>query len=184
MFQALLETLPAVQAVLQVLASLAVVVVAIAALRALRAGQAGNRIQLDLDLQVMDAGAGEHIGELMVNLQNVGPRMQAISNLFIEVRPSRHTQSAAGPVVAAINMIPREDGALQIPPGVRHALTWTFEIPRDERLLRATVAIGPGGWVDPGEVTSLGPKAFALLGPSRRYLSRVFDVSSAGFRRF
>ena len=184
MFQWVSEALPVVQAVLQLLASLAVIGVAIGAWRAMRAGRAGNRVQLDVDLQVLEVGGGELVGELLVSLQNVGPAAQEVSNLFIEVRPSRHGQTGAGRVVPATNLISREDGAIELPPGVRHAVTWTFEIPRDERLMRVTAAIGQGDWVDPNGVISMGQRTMAQLGPSRRYISRIFDVSAAGFRRF
>jgi hypothetical protein len=176
--------LPMVQSVVQSLAGVAVILLAFAAWRALRAGDAGNRVQLELDLQVHDVGAGAQVGELMIVLQNVGPRIQAVTNLFIEIRPSRHGASGNGKVVPASNLVTREDRPLQLPPAVRHAITWTFEIPPEERLLRVTAVISQGAWVDPDSIVTLGAKTFAQLGPSVRYLSRVFDVTSAGFRRF
>jgi hypothetical protein len=169
---------------LQILSSLAIIVAVFAVLGVLKAARAGNRVQLEIDLQVLDLGGGEQVGELMVVLQNVGPRVQEVSNLFIEVRPSRHVASAAGTVVPATNMVAHEDEPLVLVPGVRQPLTWTFEIPRDERLLRATAVISQGKWIDSDLVTGLNQKSFAMFGESVRYLSRVFDVSAAGFRRF
>lgn len=167
---------------LQIVSSIALILLAFAAWRTMRAARVGNRVQLDVDLQVIDVG-GEQIGELMVVLQNTGPRLQELSNLFIEVRPSRHVASAAGTVVPATNMID-EDRPLRLVPGVRQPITWTFEIPRDERLLRTTVVISQGKWIDPDSVSVLASKSFEMFGGSVRYLSRVFDVSAAGFRRF
>lgn len=178
------EAMAAAQQGLQMVASLAVILLAFAAWRALRAAQAGNRVQMDVDLQVHDVGDEQMVGELLVVLQNVGPRLQTVSNLLIEVRPSRHAASGNGRVVPVTNLIADEEAALALPPGVRHAVTWTFEIPRAERLLRATAAIGQGVWIDGEGVTSIGQRTFAQLGASGRYLSRVFDVSAAGFRRF
>ncbi len=180
----LADALGLAQTVLQILSSLAVIYGVLAVLGVLKAARAGNRVQLELDLQVLDLGGGEQVGELMVVLVNVGPRVQPVTNLFIEVRPSRHVASAAGTVVPATNMVVHDDEPLQLVPGVRQALTWTFEIPRDERLLRATAVISQGKWIDPDEVAGLNQKSFAMFGDSVRYLSRVFDVSAAGFRRF
>jgi hypothetical protein len=172
------------QAVLQILSSLAIILAAGAIWGVVKAARAGNRVQLDLDLQVLDLGGGEQVGELMVVLLNVGPRIQEVTNLFIEVRPSRHVASAAGTVVPAVNMVPHEDEPLILVPGVRQPITWTFEIPRDERLLRATAVISQGKWIDPDRVATLAQKSFEMFGDSVRYLSRVFDVSATGFRRF
>ncbi len=178
------EILPEVQAVMQIFASLAVILLAIGAWWTLRLGRAGNQVQLELDLQVHDVGGPELVGELMVVLQNVGSAAQNVTNLFIEVRPSRHGQTGAGRLVPATNLISREDKALVLPQAVRHVVTWTFDIPRDERLIRVTAAISQGEFMDTGVVMSLNQKVFTQLGPSLRYLSRVFDVASAGFRRF
>lgn len=178
------DALGLVQVAVQIVACLAVILVACAILGVLKAARAGNRVQLELDLQVLDLGGGDQVGELMVVLLNVGPRVQEISNLFIEVRPSRHVASAAGTVVPAVNMVPHEDEPLILVPGVRQPITWTFEIPRDERLLRATAVISQGKWVDSDRISTLAQKSFDLFGESVRYLSRVFDVSAAGFRRF
>ena len=164
------DALGLVLTALQILSSLAVIFGVFAVLGVLKAARAGNRVQLEIDLQVLDLGGGDQVGELMVVLQNVGPRVQEVSNLFIEVRPSRHVASAAGTLVLV--------------PGVRQPLTWTFEIPRDERLLRATAVISQGKWIDPDEVSGLNQKTFGMFGDSVRYLSRVFDVSGVGFRRF
>lgn len=168
---------------LQVVSSIALILLAFAAWRTMRAARMGNRVQLDVDLQVIDLGGGEQIGELMVVLQNTGPRVQDLTNLFIEIRPSRHVASAAGTVVPATNMVD-EDRPLRLVPGVRQPITWTFEIPRDERLLRTTVVISQGKWIDPDSVSVLASRSFEMFGPSVRYLTRVFDVSAAGFRRF
>jgi hypothetical protein len=177
-------TLALTRDVLQIVASVAVILLAFGAWRSLRAGREGNPVQLDIDLQVIELGAGEQIGELMVVLQNVGRRTERVSNLFVEVRPSRHAASGVGTVVPATNLIAHEDMPLPLPPGLRHMASWTFEIPREERLLRVTVATGLGAWIDPDTVPALNQKAFVQFGPTIRYLSRVFDVSSAGFRRF
>lgn len=176
------DALAQAQAVLQMLASLAIILVAWAIWGTLKAARAGNRVQLDIDLQVLDLAGGDQIGELMVVLLNVGPRIQEVTNLFIEVRPSRHVASAAGTVVPAVNMVPHEDEPLILVPGVRQPLTWTFEIPRDERLLRATAVISQGKWIDSDRVSTLAQKSFEMFGESVRFLSRVFDVS--GMRRF
>jgi len=178
------DALTLVQTVLQILSSLAIILAACAIWGTLKAARAGNRVQLELDLQVLDLGGGDQVGELMVVLLNVGPRVQEITNLFIEVRPSRHVASAAGTVVPAVNMVPHDDEPLILVPGVRQPITWTFEIPRDERLLRATAVISQGKWIDSDRVSTLAQKSFDMFGDSVRYLSRVFDVSSAGFRRF
>jgi hypothetical protein len=169
---------------MQSLAGLAVLLLAFAGWRALRGRGAGNCVQLELDLQVLDVGNGSQIGELMIVLQNVGPRIQPVSNLLVEIRPSRHGQSGNGTVLPATNLITREERRLMLPPGLRHAATWTFEIPPDERLLRVTAAIGQDDWIDPDSVPTLGQRTFDELGPTGRYLSRVFDVSASGFRRF
>jgi hypothetical protein len=150
------DGLALVQAVLQILSSLAVIAAVLAILGTLKAARAGNRVQMELDLQVLDLGGGDQVGELMVVLTNVGPRIQEVANLFIEVRPSRHVASSAGTVVPATNMVPHEDEPLLLVPGVRQPFTWTFEIPRDERLLRATALISQGGWIDPDQVAGLG----------------------------
>jgi hypothetical protein len=178
------DGLALVQGVLQILSSLAVIAAVFAFLGTLKAARAGNRVQLELDLQVLDLGGGDQVGELMVVLTNVGPRIQEVDNLFIEVRPSRHVASSAGTVVPATNLVTHEDEPLALVPGVRQQFTWTFEIPREERLLRATALISQGKWIDPDRVAGLGQKSFAMFGDGVRYLSRVFDVSAAGFRRF
>jgi hypothetical protein len=177
------DTLAALQTGLQMAASVAVIVVALAALRALRAQAAGNRVQMDLDLQVHDLGE-EVVGELMVVLQNMGSRMQTVNNLLIEVRPSRHAAGSGAKLVPVTNLMADPDARLALPPGVRHAVTWTFLIPRQDRLLRATAAIGLGRRVDTHAVGALGQRVVAQLGPSGRYLTRVFDVTAVGFRRF
>lgn len=177
------ETVTALQTALQMAASLAVILLALAAWLALRAQGAGNRVQMDLDLQVHDLG-DELVGEIMVVLQNVGPRTQKVTNLLVEVRPSRHAGGAGGRLVPATNLVSDPASALVLPPGVRHAVTWTFEIPREDRLLRATAAIGLGAWMEVQALGSIGQRMLSELGPSARYLTRVFDVSGSGFRRF
>ena len=181
--------LAVVQGLLQMAASVAVVLLAIAAWRVLRAGQSGNLVQMEVDLQVHDIGGGDQIGELLVVLHNIAPREQVITNLFVEVRPSRHVPSGTGRLVPPSNLITHEERPLVLPARLRHTMGWTFEIPRDERLVRVTAAISQGDWMDADTVTVLGQKQFDQLGPTTRYLSRVFDVSAGGvsaggFRRF
>ncbi|MCW3477448.1 hypothetical protein [Limobrevibacterium gyesilva] len=179
------DTLPVLRDVLQIASSIAVILVAIMAWLALRGTRTGNRVQLDIDLQVLDVGgSGELVGELQIALQNLGMRQQKLSNLFIEVRPSRHVSTAGGAMVPVTNVVTEEDYPLMLAPGVRQLLTWTFEIPRDERLLRATAVINTGKWLGANTVTTLSQKHFWNFGPTVRYASRVFDVSPSPFRRF
>lgn len=172
------------QSLLQILASLAVILLAFAAWRALRAQAGGNRVELDFDLQTLDFGGQELVAELTVMLRNVGPRAQEITNIIAEVRPSRHMPSGNGKTLPPTNLIISDDRPILLPPGLRHVVTTTFEVPREERLLRATAAISQDEWIDPDGLTTLGQKQFDQMGPSARWLTRLFDVSASGFRRF
>ena len=147
------------------------------------AARAGNRIQLDLDLQVFDLSANELIGELIVAMQNMGQRHQAIRNLFIELRPSRQASNNTLPLVPPVNMIAPEMHALSLAPGVRQIMTWTFEIPREVRLLRATAVINTGRRLESEGVPSLSQPYLAEFGPTIRYTSRVFEVAPGLFRK-
>jgi hypothetical protein len=171
--------------VLQIASSIAVILVAIAALIGMRGLWAGgNRVQLDIDLQVLDVGnAGEMVGELVVTLQNMGLRTQKLHNLFLEVRPSRHVAGAGAAIVPVTNLIGAEDHPIMLAPAVRQVLTWTFEVQREERLLRATALINASRWLAPDIVTSLSQKHFWQFGPTLRYTSRVFEVAGSPFRR-
>jgi hypothetical protein len=163
--------IPLVRDLLQIAASVVVIVLGLAAWAAVRAAAAGPRVQMDVDMQVLDiGGGGELVGEMMIVLQNLGPRTQTLFNLFVEVRPSRHASSGSGTIVLA--------------PGVRHSLTWTFEIPREERLLRTTVVFNCGKWLEPEAVASLSQRNFEAFGPTMQYVARVFEVTAASFRRF
>ena len=181
------DLIPMMKDIVQIVASLAVILLALAAWFALRGtGRAGNRVQMDIDLQVIDIGASrELIGELMVVLQNMGNRHQKLWNLFLEVRPSKYVPNSAGvTMVPVTNMIDKDDHPLLLAPGVRQVLTWTFEIPRDERLLRATAVINTGSWMESDSVTELSKRNIWTFGPNARYASRVFEVSASSFRRF
>jgi hypothetical protein len=179
------DWLPVTRDLLQVVSSLLVCIVAIMGMLALRAlFRAGNRVQIDIDMQVMDLG-GEQIGELMVVLQNLGPRSQRVQNLFIEIRPSRHVSNGSVLVLVPVtNMLGAPEDALMLAPGVRQALSWTFEVPRESRLLRATALINTGKWQDSEVVPTLAQKHFGHFGPSVRYASRVFEAVPSAFRRF
>ncbi|MBU6499840.1 MAG: hypothetical protein KGQ40_15060, partial [Rhodospirillales bacterium] len=176
--------LPALKDTLQIIADLAIILLAIAAWLALR-GRGANPVQIDIDMQVLDIGnPGELIGELMVVLSNVGPRPQRIANLFVEVRPSRHVANSGVALLPAGNMVMQDDPPIALAPGLRHTLSWTFEIPREERLLRATALINTGKWLQPDLVPALSQKHFWQFGRTARYTSRVFEVSASAFRRF
>ncbi len=176
--------LPLIRDMLQIVSSIAVILAAIAAVIGLRGlGRGGNRVQIDIDLQVLDVGAAEAIGELVVTLQNMGVRQQKLYNLFLEVRPSRHVGGAGGAVVPVTNLIGAEDDPIMLAPAVRQVLTWTFEVPREERLLRATALINTGRWMAAEQVPSLSQKHFWQFGPTLRYTSRVFETGPAPFRR-
>ena len=179
------QLLPFVKDALQSVAYLAVLLLAVVALWQLRGiGRAGNRIQLDIDLQVMElAAAGDLIGELSVALQNMGNRHQKLSNLFVEVRPSRYASNNGMPLVPTVNMIGPDLHSITLAPGVRQLLTWTFEIPRDNKLLRTTVLINTGPRLESEAVPSLSQQYFPEFGSSVRYVSRIFEVSPGIFRR-
>jgi hypothetical protein len=179
------DLIPFIRDVLQILSSFAVIVVACLAALGLRgAWRVGNRIQLDIDMQVLESG-GEPVGELVITLQNMGNRQQRIHNLFLEVRPSRHTGNGGGPaLVPAVNFLGDEDLPLVLAPGVRQVLTWSFEVPRDERLLRVTAAMNTAGRMDGEAVPSLSQKNLWLFGKTARYTSRLFEVAPGGFGRF
>jgi hypothetical protein len=147
-------------------------------------GRAGNRVQVEIDLQVFELSANALVGELIVVLQNMGPRHQHLRNLFIEVRPSRHVSSDGMPLVPPVNMIARDLRSISLAPGVRQLLSWTFEIPRDEKLLRATALINTGRRLESEVVPSLSQNYFATFGPTMRYTSRVFEVAPTPFGRF
>ena len=171
---------------MQMLASLAVILAATLAWYSLRgAGRTGNRIQLDLDLQLIDLGPStELIGELMIVLTNMGVRHQRLNNLFIEVRPSRRAGSSGMPIVPVFNLVGPDDYPPSLAPAVRQAFTWTFEVPRDERLLRITALISTARRLNSDVVPELAAKNLWTFGPSARYLTRVFETSTSGFRRF
>jgi hypothetical protein len=179
------QLLPFLKDALQSLAYFAVMLLALVAAWQLRGiGKAGNRVQLDIELQVMELAAGtDLIGELSVALQNMGSRHQKLSNLFIEVRPSRHAGSNSLPLVPPVNMIGPDLGSILLAPGVRQLLTWTFEIPRDQKLLRATALINTGSRMESEVVPSLSQQYFSEFGGSMRYTSRIFEVSPGLFRR-
>ncbi len=180
------DVLPAFKDALEIVASLAVILVAAAAWYTLRGtGRNGNRVQLDLDLQLIDVGNGaDLIGELMVVLQNMGARHQKLHNLFIEIRPSRRAGGTGLPIVPVTNMLSSEGFPLLLAPGVRQMMTWTFEIPRDDRLLRATALINIGKRLDSETVPELAQQHFWAFGATARYVSRIFETSTSGFRRF
>jgi hypothetical protein len=179
------QLLPFFKDALQSVAYLAVMLLALVAAWQLRGiGTAGNRIQLDIDLQVMELAAGSDlIGELSVALQNMGSRHQKLSNLFIEVRPSRHVSPNGLPLVPPVNMIGPALYSIVLAPGVRQLVTWTFEIPRDQKLLRATALINTGARLESEVVPTLSQQYFAEFGSSMRYTSRIFEVSPGLFRR-
>jgi hypothetical protein len=178
------DTLPLIRDVLQSASSVAVILVAIVAMSGLRGLGRGNRVQIEIDLQILDVGGGaELIGEFIITLQNMGIRSQKLFNLFLEVRPSRHVAGTGGTVVPVTNLIGGEDYPIVLAPAVRQVLTWTFEVPRDERLLRATALINAGKWLPPDIVTTLSQKHFWHFGPTLRYTSRVFEVGPSPFRR-
>ena len=177
--------IPLVRDMLQIAASVVVIVLGLAAWAAVRAAAAGPRVQMDVDMQVLDiGGGGELVGEMMIVLQNLGPRTQTLFNLFVEVRPSRHASSGSGTIVPATNLVVDEEFPIVLAPGVRHSLTWTFEIPREERLLRTTVVFNCGKWLEPEAVASLSQRNFEAFGPTMQYVARVFEVTAASFRRF
>ena len=177
------EFLPHLRDALQGAAYLAVILLAVVLAWQMR-GTGGNRIQVDLDLQVLDVSPNDLIGELIVVLQNMGPRQQELRNLFIEVRPSRHVSNNGMPLVPPVNIIGPETHGMTLAPGVRQLVTWTFEIPRDEKLLRATALISTGRRLESETVPSLSQPYFAAFGSSMRYTSRVFEVAPGLFRRF
>lgn len=179
------QLLPFLKDAMQTAAYLAIVLVALVAAWQLRGvGTTGNRVQVDVDLAVMELGtAGDLIGELSVALQNMGSRHQRLSNLFIEVRPSRHTGGNAMPLVPPTNMIGPDLHYILLAPGVRQLMTWTFEIPREQKLLRATALINTGARMESEVVPSLSQQYFAEFGTSMRYTSRIFEVSPGLFRR-
>jgi len=162
----------------------AIVLVVMVAWQMRGLGRTGNRIQLDLDLQVFDLSANDLIGELIVVLQNMGQRHQDLRNLFIELRPSRHASNNTMPIVPPVNMIASETRAISLAPGVRQLMTWTFEIPREVKLLRATAVINTGRRVESDSVPSLSQPYFGEFGSSVRYTSRVFEVAPGLLRRF
>ena len=102
---------------------------------------------------------------------------------YVEFRASL-PKSGNGKTLPPTNLIISDDRPLLLPPGLRHVVTTTFEVPREERLLRATAAISQDEWIDPDGLTTLGQKQFDQMGPSARWLTRLFDVSASGFRRF
>jgi hypothetical protein len=108
---------------------------------------------------------------------------QKVSNLFIEVRPSRYATNNGMPLVPTVNMIGPDLHSITLAPGVRQLLTWTFEIPRDNRLLRTTVLINTGSRMESEAVPSLSQQYFPEFGSSVRYVSRIFEVSPGVFRR-
>jgi hypothetical protein len=179
------QVLPYVKDMLQAAAYLAVLLLAVFAAWQLRGlGKAGNRVQLDIDLNVMELASGSDlIGELSVVLQNMGARHQKVSNLFVEVRPSRYASTNGMPLVPPVNMIGPDLHSITLAPAVRQLLTWTFEIPRDQKLLRATVLINTGARMESEAVPSLSQQYFAEFGSTARYVSRIFEVSPGIFRR-
>lgn len=178
------DLLPHLRDALQSAAYLAVVLLAAVAAWQMRGtGRTGNRVQIDIELQVLELAAAELIGELIVVLQNMGTRHQELCNLFIEVRPSRHVSSNGVPLVPPINMISTDLHSIMLAPGVRQLMTWTFEIPRAEKLLRATAVINTGARLESETVPSLSQAYFAEFGSSMRYASRIFEVAPGLFRR-
>ena len=169
---------------LQIVLDLAVLVLAAALLWQMRGiGRTGNRVQIDVDLQVLDLSGGELIGELIVVLQNMGQRHQPLRNLFIEVRPSRYASKNNAPLVPPMNMISPELHEITLAPGVRQLLTWTFEVPRDEKLLRVTALINTGRRQEGEAVPTLTQQHFRQFGETMRYTSRIFEVAPGLFRR-
>jgi hypothetical protein len=179
------ELLPYVKDALLSVAYFAVALVALVAAWQLRGvARSGNRVQLDLELQVLELGAGNDlIGEIAVALQNMGSRHQKISNMFVEVRPSRYASNNAMPLVPPVNIIGPDLHSISLAPGVRQLLTWTFEIPRDQKLLRVTALMNTGSRHESEAVPSLSQQYFAEFGSSVRYVSRIFEVSPGLFRR-
>jgi hypothetical protein len=178
------DLLPHLGDALQVAVYVAVILLALGMAWQMRGlGRAGNRIQVEIDLQVFDLSANALIGELIVVLQNMGQRHQELRNLFIEVRPSRHVSGNGLPLVPPVNMIGSDLRSISLAPGVRQLFSWTFEIPRDEKLLRATALVNTGKRMESEVVPSLSQHYFAEFGASMRYTSRVFEVNPGLFRR-
>jgi hypothetical protein len=165
---------------LQIAVYLAVILLAVAMVwQMCWLGREGNRIQVEIDLQVFDHSANALTGELIVVLQNMGQRHHALRNLFIEVRPSRQVASNGAPLVPPVNMISPDLDTISLAPGVRQLVTWTFVIPRDEKLLRATAVINTRRRLKSEVVPSLAQSYVAAFGSTMRYTSRVFEVASA-----
>jgi len=175
---------PYLRDALQIAVYLAVIVLAVAMTWQIRVlGRMGNRIQVEIDLQVFDLSANALIGELIVVLQNMGQRHKDLRNLFIALQPSRQAASTGAPLVPPVNMIGPDLHAISLAPGVRQLLTWTFEIPRDEKLLRGTAVINAGKRLKSEVVPSLSQSYFTAFGPTMRYTSRVFEVAPVLFQR-
>jgi len=161
----------------QAVALLAVAALALAMLWRLVATRGwGNRIQLEIDLQVHDAGS-HFVGELMVILQNMGQRVQDVPNLFIEVRQSRYVNRNAMTLVPPVNMISPDLHAIALAPGVRQTVTWTFEIPREVRMVRAVAFIDVGRRHDAEALPMLTQEFFGEFGSTGRFATRLFEVT-------
>ena len=138
-------------------------------------GPGRNNIQLELDVQVLDPGTNQFTGELMLTLLNVGRRTQTLRNVFVEVRQSRHESRNGMVLVAPVNIISRGVKEMRLTPGIREILTWSFDIPREVRLLRAVALIDTGRRYKAETVPTLTQEFFTQF-RSGRFATRIFPV--------
>jgi hypothetical protein len=134
-----------------------------------------NNIQLEIDIQILDPGTNQFTGELLLTLLNVGRRTQAVRNIFIEVRQSRHENRNGLILVSPVNIISRGVREIRLTPGIREVLTWSFDIPRDIRLLRAVAFMDTGRRYEAETVPTLTQEFFTQFN-SGRFATRIFPV--------
>ena len=169
-----LESLSYVTATLQFAVTLAVLLLIVAmAWQLVAIGR--NNIQLEIDVQILDPGTNQFTGELLVTLLNVGRRAQAVRNIFVEVRQSRHENRNGMILVSPVNIISRGVREIRLTPGIHEVLTWSFDIPRDVRLLRAVAFIDTGRRYEAEAVPTLTQEFFSQFSRGR-FATRIFPV--------
>ncbi len=169
-----LESLSYLAAMLQFAVCFAVLLLILAVVwQVLALGR--NNVQLEIDVQVLDPGTNQFTGELLLTLLNVGRRTQALRNIFVEVRQSRHESRNGMILVSPVNIISRGVREMRLSPGIREILTWSFDIPRDVRLLRAVAFIDTGRRYEAETVPTLTQEFFTQF-RSGRFVTRIFPV--------
>jgi len=94
-----------------------------------------QRIQFDVDLQILDIGHPEnYLAEVGLIVENKGQRQHRIYNLFCEARRPRLLEAGDGePHFPATNFVTEQLEYFFVSAGVRQRFTKSFFIPKSEK---------------------------------------------------